>query len=462
MATSADGFLQQELEKALRAGSVRQLRSWLQGAAAKHRQVLIHLVMEMTLDQRLPATVRWPMRCAALLQGTDLTHRHAEQEFSQLRTELDALIGSGNVADAWRIIRQIMDFESAHTNKAIRDPMLLTVTELLHRLVQQVYNLPLYEDIYDFLRSFLLCRYELTPPVVHQLLECLWHVADNLKQLPDIQDLVQALQKRNRNQNGQIIDLFEEVILLRMQYRLWTQRGQWNEAETIIKNNIWVPEFADQFFRRSLSAEELQHAYAVIQDFKTAYMLSTSQALQLDAIHLEVALRQGRRANVRKLAYDLFVRSGFDPTYWRLMKRQYTPASWAKQLPILLERLQQLPHFYPDKVDLLAQLLADEERRTDLLAEYLAKHTSLPLVRRYAPYLRTHFARALIDLYAKAIRRFAEQHLGYEAYQSIREALEEMSVLPEGKNVVQALLVELKVTYGHRRALLHLLNEMVV
>ncbi len=462
MATSADHFVQLELERALRAGSVRQLRSWLLGAAARHRQVLIHLVMEMTLDQRLPPTVRWPMRCAALLLETDLTRRHAEQECIPLRQALDELIGSGNVADAWLIIRQIMDFDSAHTNKAIRDHMLLTVAEFIPRLAQQVYNLPFYEEIYGFLRSFLLRRYELTPPVLHQLLECLCHVADHLKQLSDAQVLVQALQKRNRNQNGQIIDLFEEMILLRMQNRLWAQLGQGNEAQAIEKDNVWVPEFADRFFGRSPSAEELQHAYTVIQDFKAAYVLTTSQALQLDTIHLEVALRQGRRATVRKLAYDLFVRSGFDPTYWRLMKRQYTPATWAKRLPILLDRFQRLTHYHPEKMEQLAQLLADEERRPDLLADFLTKHTTLPLVRRYAPSLRTHYAEALIELYAKAIRRFAEQHQGHEAYQAIREALEEMSLLPGGKNVVQTLLVELKVTYGHRRALVHLLNEIVV
>jgi hypothetical protein len=83
-------------------------------------------------------------------------------------------------------------------------------------------------------------------------------------------------------------------------------------------------------------------------------------------------------------------------------------------------------------------------------------------VNQYSEHLKEKYPEQLLEIYRKAIRRFAEKYMGPEAYRMVANALRKMQSLPHSKEIVQPLTIELKVNYRQRKAMVDELNKVIL
>jgi len=183
--------------------------------------------------------------------------------------------------------------------------------------------------------------------------------------------------------------------------------------------------------------------------------------IEWDLLLLDIAKAEGNVQLIRNLARQLFTISDFDFAYYYLLKQQYEPAQWSQQVDRIAADILKSPHFSTRGIHVAAKIYL-EEQAYDQLLELLRKNSNLEIIEPYFDSLKEKFPAELLELYRKAVRRFAEKYMGPDAYRLTADTLRKMQLLPGGKEIVQPLAIELKVNYRNRKSFVEELNKVVL
>lgn len=450
-------MLRPELEAALRELKPGRLRQLVLQSAADDA-LLLRLLLALTDDDALPPLLRWRLRWAALVRSKPLAAEQLQHTMRHLTELAAALMEQANYADAWLLIRYVLQQPlPPAVQQVVRSEIRQLVGNTLRALVRQV-GMDMQQAMYDFFSELLQRQYQWTSDLLAALLELLLQLSQSLGTAEHTSTLLMQLRRRNRNAAGQVLDEQEEETLLMAQYRLLKQANQTEAADMLLREHGTLPAFARLLVRRHLAAGNTDAAESCIRQ-----VLQRRPAdLQWHALLLETALQRRDAMAIRKQARHLFLESGYDLRYYRLLRQTYAPARWPRQAELLVKRLRERHDYSTRGIHVAARIWHEEEKRPEQLVELLRKNCSLDMVRRYASWLQHNHPEVLLQLYAKALRRYAESHKGAEAYATIVETLEAMLQLPGSPALVRALIIELKVSYRQRRALVRLLNKLVI
>ncbi|MCS6917526.1 MAG: hypothetical protein NZM08_07585 [Chitinophagales bacterium] len=448
----------QEWEAALSHLKPARLRKLLRDAAAGNKGLLSSWLLELSREPALKSAQRLRLQWAGLALQPNADPGRLQNALDALHREADELMQGGNYADAWELIEQVWRYEwPASVQPALASRLISQLNNWLPAFAERVHP-DMRQRIYDFFYELLQRRYGFAPSLLEPVLNLLIGLSDSLGQFDATRSLLLKLQQRNQTTSGQPLDHNEARVLYTAWYRLLISTGRQQEADQLLDEQIWIPDFARIVFGRLIAAGNDKAAEQVLH---RAVSVSGPQP-ELELLMLQLASYRNDQPAIRRHALRLFLQGGYDLQYFRLLKQSYSPSRWPQQLERIMRKLREQPDFAVRGIRIAAQIWLEEEHRPDQLAELLRKNCSLELVRQYAGGLEHTMPGVVLELYAKALRRYAEKNSGPEAYAVIAQTIQAMMRLPDSAAAVRALLIELKVSYRHRRALVQLLNKVVI
>lgn len=172
---------------------------------------------------------------------------------------------------------------------------------------------------------------------------------------------------------------------------------------------------------------------------------------------LKIAQTTGDRDLIIDYARFLLIEN-FNPKqdYYEVLKQQIEPESWPAYLEELIRDILAKNRFFA--FEMLAGIFVREEM-TDRLIALLRQSPSLDRIARYETFLAKKHAGELIELYAKGVADYLQQHTGRSHYQTACRFLRRMNKLDGRERVVQ-MVSSLKSAYPSRRALLEELDKV--
>ncbi|MCS6991446.1 MAG: hypothetical protein NZL95_06240 [Chitinophagales bacterium] len=436
----------------LKPGALRRL---LLKAGDSDSDWLVRLALVLSQEPLLPVQVRLPMHWQALLRHGRVSAQEATSLLDCIVRKGEELTAQANYADAWLLLHTPWLEPLPFSLRQPLQALLLRSLACTSQLAPQA-STELQQQIYEFFSNLLHVRYDLTADVLQAVLNLLLDLSVPLGFADRLLGLLRMLRGRNRTPTGQPLDHSEEQRLVLAEYRLLKAVGQTEPADRLMKENLWIPAFGQDLVRQHLAAGNTDEAAAVLQQ-----AMAGNNSEEWEPLMLELALHRGDKQTIRRLALKLFLHT-HDFRYYRQLRQTYAASHWPQQVKRIVGQLRQQKDFFSRGIDVTVRIWMMEEHCPDKLVELLRKNCSLPLLNRYEPWLRTLRPEALLELYAKALRRYAENHSGKEAYEEIINTLRTMLRLPNSTEAVRSLIIELKVLYRQRRALVRLLNEVVV
>jgi hypothetical protein len=412
----------------------------------------------------IPSEEKYRTLVQALREVNAGDSKRFNEELSRLVEKAFHYLDGADFLDAFLIASAFIggysDFErSEQTAEAFRQllALLASLTELEagYELKEQVFRFLLNE-----VRVF---SAALTLEETNHWLSSLMASARDENQLQQVQELLVQLTGENRSRLGETMNEPLEELLLTMKHRLLLRKGQRAEAHQLLKSYKRIKTFRLQLIREHMAQRQWAEAKELIKEGhrRESGKGNISVSAKWEELLLQIALEENDSRAIRNLALQLFLSGEYDFRYYRLLKQHYDPLRWKMQPDRIVAAIRKDKAFSTSGLYAVAEIFAEEEEWEKLLM-LLDKNASLQFVDRYADRLREKFPESLLEIYRKAIRRFAEKYMGIEAYGRVTGALKRMLLLPNSKSTVQSLLIELKVTYRSRKAFVKELNKVVL
>jgi len=249
---------------------------------------------------------------------------------------------------------------------------------------------------------------------------------------------------------------YDELFLLELRWQVLKKMNLEKEALQLLQENK-----RNDFFRMKLVESEIEQ-----NNFSAAKeLIADRKGVELPVEFLRLLLEIAQKENdvkaIRSLALQLFQSSKYDFEYFNLLKQQYDKSRWKQQVDRIVNIVKRNTSAKANGLDAAAKILIAEEE-WDKLLRLVQKNANLEFVEEYAGWLKEKFPLEVLEVYRTAVRRYAEKHMGTEVYRTVTGVLRKMQSIPGGKEIVQALTIELKVTYRQRRSFVEELNKVVL
>jgi hypothetical protein len=440
-----------------------ELRSFLV-AEAKQNHLLRHsLLIHFLETSGMAAEEKYELLIRSVLElsAWDKSRYHGELEryfakakgYADSRDYLDAFL----MASAY-----IMEFPRWETDQ--NESRLPSCFELLSTISTSDAAFDLKERVFDFLLQDVKAVSSNFSFEDHaRWLRTLISSAAEDAKLLQVLNLLAELIGNNRSQYGEAMNEKQEEQFLEMKLEVLKLLNRPQEVRRLLEANKRIKPFRLELISECMKHHQWDEAKDLIKEGRRRESVkgSINVSSEWDEMLLTIARKEGDVKAIRNLSMQLFLSSEYDFNYYRLMKQHYDPSRWNLQAERLVNAIKKERSYSTKGIHAVAKIFIEEEEWEKLLT-LLDKNASLDFVGQYADQLRDKFPEPLLEIYRKAIRRFAEKYMGPEAYRIVAASLRKMLLLPKSKEIVQSLTIELKVNYRSRRAFVEELNKVML
>ncbi len=272
--------------------------------------------------------------------------------------------------------------------------------------------------------------------------------------------------KRSKKPENSSINLYAVKKLTLLQLELYKNRGNTVAAQAIIAKNLNVPEILKIQIDLLIDAKKYGEAKQVIFQYHSATGLyqNTTAAVESWKTLLQIAQLENDQLEIRRLAKDLWEKSGQTTFYYRLYKNTFSPSEWVKEVDGLIANHQTLKKDY-------TYMLIEENRWATLLERvtaltqdsqrgYVWGVSNYDIIEKYDQYLLPHFPEEVTKLYKEYIYKSALNASERSAYHSICGKLKRLANYPNQRATAQELTKVLKEKYANRPAFVNELEKI--
>jgi hypothetical protein len=287
--------------------------------------------------------------------------------------------------------------------------------------------------------------------------------ASEENQFNQVLELIVELIGENRSQYGEAKDEKEKEQLLTMKLQLLELLNRQQDILHLLESNKDIKPFRLKLIEEFIEQQQWEEAKELIKEGRRNELRkgAINVSSEWDEMLLKIAQQENDEKSIRNLALQLFLASDYDFKYYQLLKQHYDSSRWKSHIDRIITSVRKEKSFSTKGIYAVAKIFIEETEWDNLLL-LVEKNASLDFVEQYAEYLKEKFPEQLLEIYRKAIRRFAEKYMGPESYRVVVQALKKMQSLPKSKEIVQSLAIELKVTYRQRRAMVEELNKVIL
>ncbi|MGB3075767.1 MAG: hypothetical protein WBB36_10630 [Chitinophagales bacterium] len=272
--------------------------------------------------------------------------------------------------------------------------------------------------------------------------------------------LDQLITETGSRQKNTINERYEEFFL-RKKMQLLESMGRKEDAQKVVEDNLRIRTFRRQLIDEYILKKDFDAAKELLKESKRSDQQKGRlyESSEWDELILKIALLENDVRNIRQTGLRLFY-DQFRIEYYRTVKTTYDAEKWRPEVEKIISTLKAETHFGLKGIRALATIFIEEKNWPRLLA-LVQKNASLEFAEDYYDLLKDKFPEEIVEIYRKALRRYAEQNMGREHYEYVVKILRKIQSLPTGVEISKTLATEFKVIYSNRRNMVKALNKLV-
>ena len=225
------------------------------------------------------------------------------------------------------------------------------------------------------------------------------------------------------------------------------------KAYELMEDNIQFFKFRKIIIEENINAKEFGKAKKLIND---AFSITTNQShlRQFEELLLKISQLENDVPTIRSISFKFIERNYFE-NYFEIYRSTFSKEEWQKQKESLINNYQNGNKGFVDNV---AKILVNE-KETEHLFKYVAQYFNLSRLEEYHIHFHKQFPFETLQLFQKAIIKYANDNTGRGHYEYIVQIFTKMCRIENGEPMARMISNQIKLTYKSRRAMLEILYK---
>ena len=232
-----------------------------------------------------------------------------------------------------------------------------------------------------------------------------------------------------------------------------------NQSETawqLVSENLQIKSFRKQVIKQKITDGKYTEAKKLIADFKTTSQNDTNYYhREWDELELFIAQKEHDIPLIRKIAFA-FIENYFEKEHYHIYKSAFKSSEWEKEVPNIIAHYEKKGKNFNNSV---ADVLAEEQDASGLM-KYIEKHLTIERMDQYHIHFSSVYPSETLDLFRKVINHYAERNIGRNHYEYLARLFKKIGSIEGGKEMVKSMIVQYKIQYKSRRAMVEVLGNV--
>lgn len=229
---------------------------------------------------------------------------------------------------------------------------------------------------------------------------------------------------------------------------LLEKMGQADDAAKTTKQYLYLPEIRKHEVEKAIQRKDFQYAVRLTKEGAKIAEEKNQNTREWKELELDIYRQTHDKPKQVELCRELFVLRGGSMNYYRELKGLIAHSEWKDFLTKLLNETNMYVG-YSSSIE--ADIYVEEqdwERLFILLLD--ARHHSLDMFDSYAHFLKLTHSAELLTEYVLMLKEYAARNMGAKHYSRMRQSLEAMLKLENGKSAAHQLAVYFREAYRRR------------
>ena len=229
---------------------------------------------------------------------------------------------------------------------------------------------------------------------------------------------------------------------------LLEKMGKKNEATATVKQYLHLPKVRKYEVEKAVERKDMNKALSLIKDGQKIAEEANGNIREWKELELDIYRRTQNKSKQAELCRELFVLRGGSIDYYRELKQLVAPKLWKTFLTKMLCDTN-MHAWYSSSIE--ADIYVEEQdwqKLFELLMDI--KHHSLDMFDKYAHYLKATHSAKLLTEYVSMLKEYASRNMGAKHYSRMRQSMEAMQKLEDGKAATHQLAEYFREAYRRR------------
>ena len=228
--------------------------------------------------------------------------------------------------------------------------------------------------------------------------------------------------------------------------------GRTDEAQKAIEQYLYLPEVRKHEVAKAIERKDFSEAVRLIKDGLKIAVDNNRITKEWKGLELDVYRRTNDKAKQIELCRELFVQERGSMDYYHELKKLIDAKEWKDFLSKLLSETN-MQSWFSSSIE--ADIYVEEQDSERLFALLMdTNHHTLDMFDKYAHYLKSTHSDELIVEYISMVKDYATRNMGAKHYSRIRQAMEAMLKLNNGKAAAHQLAERFRDVYRRRTSLI--------
>lgn len=230
------------------------------------------------------------------------------------------------------------------------------------------------------------------------------------------------------------------------------RNGRTDEAKKAIKQYIYLPEVRKREIEKAVERKDYPEAICLIKDGQKIAVDNNNSTKEWKVLELDVYRRTKDKAKQFELCRELFVLERGSMDYYHELKKLVDAKEWNTFLAKLMSETN-MQTWFSSSIE--ADIYVEEQDSERLFALLMDdSHHTLDMFDKYAHYLKSTHSDELTVEYINMVKDYATRNMGAKHYSRIRQAMEAMLKLNNGKAAAHQLAERFRDVYRRRPSLM--------
>jgi hypothetical protein len=230
------------------------------------------------------------------------------------------------------------------------------------------------------------------------------------------------------------------------------KNGRTDEARKTIKQYLYLPEVRKREVEKAVERKDYAEAIRLIKDGLKIAVDNNRSTREWKELELDVYRRTNDKAKQIEQCRELFILERGSMDYYHELKKLIDAKEWKAFLAKLLSETD-MQTWFSSSIE--ADIYVEEQDTERLFALLMdANNHTLEMFDQYAHYLKSTHSDELIVEYISMVKDYASRNMGAKHYSRIRQAMEAMLKLNNGKAAAHQLAEHFRDVYRRRPSLM--------
>lgn len=229
---------------------------------------------------------------------------------------------------------------------------------------------------------------------------------------------------------------------------LLEKMGRREDAAKAIDQCLYMPEVRKREIEKAVGQKDFQKAITLIKGGEKIAVEKDRSIKEWKELELNVYRQTADQPMQTKLCRELFILERGSMDYYRELKQLIEPKEWKTFLMKLLAETN-MHAWYGSSIE--ADIYVEEQDWQRLFALLMGdRHHSLDIFDNYAGHLKATHSDELLMEYVSLLKDYASRNMGAKHYSRMRQAMEAVLTLNNGKTAAHQLAEHFRDVYRRR------------